>query len=435
MNIYPRDVLALQKTGMTKQAFVMMPFDQKHERTHIAIIDACKEIGISCNRADSLYNQKPILTSIVESIGCSQVLIADLTDKNPNVFYEIGIAHASRRVESVILISQRLDDVPFDLRHLPILLYSTDGMPKLKFELKQRIEQSLATTNGLKIIFNLAFGLERNISQTDLFVEYLSKYLPGKIEKIASIIEDNVSADSDFSEVYFALLPEIDRAIETTKNYLQFLAVSLLSTKYAMRQQRDFASQQLIPILETNNLDLQNRSNVITAQFCFNAIGIGFLKAESIDWIINYLSVPKVGNVDVVRSQIEIWLSENKDQSIESVLIRRLTSSEPHMRESCADILGMRKGKGAAAHLSNALIVETNPYAGRSMVKAISRLNASLEHRKIIVEWLISNANLWNSDEPKSPSLPSTVFAAIKSMGADKVELDDLSAQILKFKV
>lgn len=432
MNVYPRDVLSLQKTGMAKQAFLMMPFDPKLEGTYIAVIDACKDLGIKCVRADSLYSQKPILTSIVESIGGSQVLIADLTDKNPNVFYEVGISHAARRVESIILIAQDLSDVPFDLRHLPILIYNNDGMPKLKHQLKQRISQALATTNGLKTIFNIVFGLERNIQQSDLFIEFLSKSLPGKIEKISSILDDDVTSNDDFSEVYFSIIPLIDSAGESLKTYLQFLAVSLLSTKYAVREQRMFVEQQLKPILDSTNIDTSNTNNSITAHFCFNAIGIGFFKNECINWLVNYLNVPKVGNVDVVRSQIEVWLSENHDSDIESVLISRLLSSQPHMRESSADILGMRRSITAAVHLGNALVVEADPYAGRSIVNALSRIVHGDDYRKTITNWLFTNESLWSSAEPKSPSLPNTVLAALRNMGAHDDEIEAFSNRVLQ---
>jgi len=48
----------------------------------------------------------------------SKVLLAEVTDKNPNVFYELGLAHAARK--PVIFTSGKLDDVPFDLRHLRV---------------------------------------------------------------------------------------------------------------------------------------------------------------------------------------------------------------------------------------------------------------------------------------------------------------------------
>jgi hypothetical protein len=49
------------------------------------------------------------------------MLLADLTDKNANVFYELGLAHAAKK--PVIFTSAHVDDVPFDLRHLRVIIY------------------------------------------------------------------------------------------------------------------------------------------------------------------------------------------------------------------------------------------------------------------------------------------------------------------------
>ncbi len=64
---------------------------------------------------------------------------ADLTDKNANVFYEVGICHAIDK--PVLLMAQSIDDVPFDLRHRRILLYeySPRGCKKLEKALQENI--------------------------------------------------------------------------------------------------------------------------------------------------------------------------------------------------------------------------------------------------------------------------------------------------------
>ena len=51
----------------------------------------------------------------------ARVVVADLTGRNPNVFYELGIAH--QQVKPVIQLAQRLADVPFDVRHLRTVIY------------------------------------------------------------------------------------------------------------------------------------------------------------------------------------------------------------------------------------------------------------------------------------------------------------------------
>jgi hypothetical protein len=66
------------------------------------------------------------------AINAAIFLIADCTGRNPNVFYEIGIAHAIGK--QTILISQTIDDVPFDLRHLRIVVYEYTPRGMMVFE-------------------------------------------------------------------------------------------------------------------------------------------------------------------------------------------------------------------------------------------------------------------------------------------------------------
>jgi hypothetical protein len=94
-------------------------------------------------RADDIFARGSYITeNIWRLINRSALLIADVTDKNPNVFYELGIAHTVGR--DVIIISQNKEDVPFDIQNLPYYLYTYDenGKKKLTDELKKLIEQT-----------------------------------------------------------------------------------------------------------------------------------------------------------------------------------------------------------------------------------------------------------------------------------------------------
>ncbi len=84
-----------------------------------------------------------IIQDIVSLIDGSRIVIADCTSRNPNVFYEIGISHALGR--DVILITQNIDDIPFDLRHLRVITYlnNGEGLTELSEKIKKRISQIL----------------------------------------------------------------------------------------------------------------------------------------------------------------------------------------------------------------------------------------------------------------------------------------------------
>lgn len=80
------------------------------------------------------------MEDIWSSIFHCEVCIADCTGKNPNVFYEIGIAHTLGR--KCILITQTMDDMPFDVQHYRVIPYETtpSGLNKLKEVLQQTIQ-------------------------------------------------------------------------------------------------------------------------------------------------------------------------------------------------------------------------------------------------------------------------------------------------------
>ena len=102
--------------------FVMMPFGEWFDRYYQEIYtSAIKEAGFEPVRGDELFHTGSVVEQIWEQIEKAKVLIADLSGKNPNVFYELGLAHAARK--PVVLTAGNLEDVPFDLRHLRVIIY------------------------------------------------------------------------------------------------------------------------------------------------------------------------------------------------------------------------------------------------------------------------------------------------------------------------
>ncbi len=102
--------------------FVMMPFGQWFDTYYKEIyVPAIKDAGMEPVRADELFSTGSVIEQIWEQIEKSKILLADLTGKNANVFYELGLAHAA--VKPVVFTSGALEDVPFDLRHLRVAVY------------------------------------------------------------------------------------------------------------------------------------------------------------------------------------------------------------------------------------------------------------------------------------------------------------------------
>ncbi|MEM9412673.1 MAG: hypothetical protein AAGA30_16290 [Planctomycetota bacterium] len=102
--------------------FMMMPFGKWFDRYYRDIyVPAIKDAGFEPVRGDELFSTGSVVEQIWEQVVKSTVLLADLSDKNANVFYELGLAHAAGK--PVVLTAPKIDDVPFDLRHLRVIVY------------------------------------------------------------------------------------------------------------------------------------------------------------------------------------------------------------------------------------------------------------------------------------------------------------------------
>ncbi|MFI7601208.1 hypothetical protein [Actinoplanes sp. NPDC049681] len=129
-------------------AFMIMPFGP--DDLQIVYEDFIKpavesRCGLECVRGDDMFGSNVVMEDVITAIQKAKVVIADLTGRNPNVFYEVGIAHALEI--PVLLISQSLDDVPFDLRHRRVLIYdySPRGCRNLEILIEEHLRQIVGT--------------------------------------------------------------------------------------------------------------------------------------------------------------------------------------------------------------------------------------------------------------------------------------------------
>jgi hypothetical protein len=106
--------------------FVLMPFDNEFNDIYkYGIKEISKEVGAFAQRVDEQIFNDGILERIFNQINKADVIVADMTGRNPNVFYEVGYAHALGKI--VLLLTQNASDIPFDLKHKRHLVYGNDG--------------------------------------------------------------------------------------------------------------------------------------------------------------------------------------------------------------------------------------------------------------------------------------------------------------------
>jgi len=121
----------------------MMPFDVSFKDVYEGMKQTAERVGMRCRRADEIWENPAIIQDIVSLIDKSRVVICDCTGRNPNVFYEVGIAHTLGR--EVVLITQNPADIPFDLRHLRYVQYlnNAQGRQELFVTLEARLNALL----------------------------------------------------------------------------------------------------------------------------------------------------------------------------------------------------------------------------------------------------------------------------------------------------
>ncbi|HEV2342335.1 MAG TPA: hypothetical protein VGS15_11100 [Candidatus Acidoferrales bacterium] len=138
---YPARAKGKAGSAKAKVCFIISPFGDWNDRYYTDIYcPAVEAAGLDPHRADDLYRPSAIVHDIWEYVKSSRVMLADLTGKNPNVFYELGLAHALAK--PVVLVTQSIDDVPFDLRALRVIEYDVED-PEWGVVLKSKIEQAI----------------------------------------------------------------------------------------------------------------------------------------------------------------------------------------------------------------------------------------------------------------------------------------------------
>jgi hypothetical protein len=110
--------------------FVLTPFHKDFIPSYEAIKKVCDSADIKCIRGDEKNFKGDIFSNVLKNIIQSKLIIANISGRNPNVMYELGLAHALDK--NVILVAETLSNVPVDLQSKRIVTYqSLEDLEKL----------------------------------------------------------------------------------------------------------------------------------------------------------------------------------------------------------------------------------------------------------------------------------------------------------------
>ena len=138
--------------------FVLMPFNEAFTDIYkLGIKKTAEEVGLRAERVDEQLYSESMLERIYRQIDAADIIVADMTGQNPNVFYEVGYAHAKGKL--CILLTQSASDIPFDLKQHRHIVYGGQ-IVKLQSELTTNLQWAAeqvksAKTSGLNVKFQV----------------------------------------------------------------------------------------------------------------------------------------------------------------------------------------------------------------------------------------------------------------------------------------
>ncbi len=135
----------MKKNKRSKTCFILMPFSAPFNEYYEKIYrPAIKEAGFKSLRVDEISAPRPFIEDIVDLIRNSDVILAEITGRNPNVMYEMGMAYAAKT--PMVIISQSVSEAPTDLKHRRIVVYDTtkpSWTSKLRADITEAIKEAL----------------------------------------------------------------------------------------------------------------------------------------------------------------------------------------------------------------------------------------------------------------------------------------------------
>lgn len=141
---------------MSEYCFLIQPFNEVFNKRYKSVFaPAILAAGLTPYRIDEDHSVTVPIEDIERKIEGAAICLADITVDNPNVWYELGFAIASRKLVCLVCSDQRKDGFPFDIRHRHIVRYTTDSPDdfiELQTQITERIRATMKRQEGFAAI-------------------------------------------------------------------------------------------------------------------------------------------------------------------------------------------------------------------------------------------------------------------------------------------
>lgn len=213
MYICIKQEILLMEEQEKKECFVIMPISDAdgYNEGHFTkvyehlIKPACKLADYKALRADEVNVTNIIALNIMEHICAAPIAICDVSNCNPNVFYELGIRHAT--LLPVVLIKDSETDDPFDIKGIRYIQYdkglSVDDIMAKQVELSKVINSTMAEYNSGKCqnsLFHLIKNTQTKGNDSVKAMESNTTFIKKEVERISNMIDTDNSSFIGFDK-------------------------------------------------------------------------------------------------------------------------------------------------------------------------------------------------------------------------------------------
>lgn len=394
--IYPKQFQRVNIPIDRNRCFVIMPFKEDLDIVYGTIKKELNKAGYICNRVDEVPGSIPIINKILTEMLRSRYIIADLTDCNPNVFYELGIAHSFKDASNIIILKQSNSKVPFDITHLTYIEYDVDN-PKY---LTSAILKNIAQYNFLAD-FHEALNVRGIISfvreNGDYFIEFVKAGLGTSLTILTKILRNEVRQLSEHDIDDFLTKYEFLIGSCITDGQLDILTGVLRVYQEVMISCAEFKSSKkyVSRYLDGSFFCKFNQQNHDTLSWATD-MAIALAKSQKmlslvLPWIIRYFSQTKTATIDLNRYKLEAFLMTNEHPDVNEMICNAVFDGNCYIREHMADIIGEKRLLSASKNLCRQLRCEDNYYTAISLMEALGKLNET-PATEIILEWVNSHS-------------------------------------------
>lgn len=390
--IYPKQFRNEKITIQKNKCFILMQFSEDLDLIYGTIKKELDNIGLICNRADDITGSPIIFNKILTEMFSARFIIAELSNNNPNVFYELGIAHSFKDPSNIILIKQKSEGAvtyPFDLRHLQYIEYTKDNLKLLIAQIKNYINSNKYLSDFYEIL-NIKGIIPFVSDNQEKFVEYVITELGDEITILTEILNhENIDFDQNTIENLFEHFEMIIKKTIINNRYDVLEGILKIYFELIIDCQYIQISEVFLVKFIENNFNMPD-----SVSWKIELLNKLVLEKKLLNiclpWIVEFFSKMRATNIDLNRYKLERLLLTCNYDEINDCIINSLYSSNCYIRESMVDIIGEKRLKKGLEVLYNRLEVENNNYVTRSIVQAIGKID-NINGIKKLLKWFENN--------------------------------------------